>query len=120
MSVIAALSGASSVLSATKDLISTVRASHGTDKKTQKPQTTQNTQSDFEQQLNALVSQYIGQRDADKDGKVNATEFGSDRALFDRLDVNRDGKLEAMELRRVFTQPIQGVTAAQPQSSTSA
>lgn len=113
MSVIAALSGASSVLTATKDLISTVRASHGTEKKKQ------NTQTDFEQQLNALITRYIGQRDADKDGMVNAAEFGGDKALFDRLDVNRDGKLEAMELRRVFTQSTQVVPPVQTQPTAS-
>lgn len=113
MSVIAALTGASSVLTATKDLISTVRAGQGTERKKQ------NTQTDFEQQLNALITRYIGQRDADKDGMVNATEFGGDRALFDRLDVNRDGKLEATELRRVFTSSTQVASPVQTQSSTS-
>jgi Ca2+-binding EF-hand superfamily protein len=42
----------------------------------------------------ALITRY----DKDKDQKLSRAEFGVDKAVFDQLDRNRDGELDAQEL----------------------
>ncbi len=45
-----------------------------------------------------LAGVLLNRYDRDKDGKLSRTEWQMEKAAFDRLDANHDGRLDAMEL----------------------
>jgi Ca2+-binding EF-hand superfamily protein len=49
-----------------------------------------------------LARQVLTHYDKDKNGKLSRTEIGLDKALFDKLDANRDGQLDAKEFAGFF------------------
>jgi Ca2+-binding EF-hand superfamily protein len=55
-----------------------------------------NHQEPLKKQAAAIVAHY----DKDKDGSLSPNEIGFDKAMFDALDANNDGKLDANELAR--------------------
>src|SRR5204862_7488893 len=52
-----------------------------------------------------LARQLLARYDRDGDGKLSHAEIGLERVAFDRLDANRDGRLDAAELARFGTIP---------------
>jgi Ca2+-binding EF-hand superfamily protein len=52
-----------------------------------------------------LVRQLLKRYDKDKNGKLSQPEIGLGKALFDRLDANHDGELDANELANWPRQP---------------
>ncbi|HZY86324.1 MAG TPA: EF-hand domain-containing protein, partial [Gemmataceae bacterium] len=50
----------------------------------------------------ALAKQILTRYDKDKDGKLTPAESGLDKATFDALDTNKDGRLDARELAGFF------------------
>jgi Ca2+-binding EF-hand superfamily protein len=53
----------------------------------------------------ALVRQILGRYDKDKDGRLSRAEVAFDKDLFDKLDANHDGVLDAAELAVWAKQP---------------
>jgi Ca2+-binding EF-hand superfamily protein len=52
-----------------------------------------------------LAKQLIAHYDKNKDNKLSRDEVKFDRALFDELDTNKDGQLDAKELAKFFARP---------------
>lgn len=50
----------------------------------------------------AAARQVLALYDKDKNGKLSRTEIGLDKALFDRLDADRDGQLDGKEFAGFF------------------
>jgi Ca2+-binding EF-hand superfamily protein len=50
----------------------------------------------------SLAQQVVTRYDRNKDGKLGREEIGFDKALFDQLDANHDGLLDARELTAYF------------------
>jgi Ca2+-binding EF-hand superfamily protein len=48
----------------------------------------------------ALVRDILARYDKDKDGKLSRDEIGFPKAIFDKIDTNKDGKINALELQR--------------------
>jgi len=55
-----------------------------------------------EANVSGLGAQLLARYDRNKDGKLARSEIGFDRGLFDELDANKDGFLDAMELQAFF------------------
>lgn len=55
-------------------------------------------------QKGSAVSTFIQEKDADKDGFLNAVEFGGSDRAFAKLDVNGDGKLSQAEILATLPQ----------------
>jgi Ca2+-binding EF-hand superfamily protein len=52
--------------------------------------------------MDGMSRQVLAHYDKDKNGKLSQKEVGLDKPLFDKLDANRDGKLDAKEFAAFF------------------
>jgi Ca2+-binding EF-hand superfamily protein len=52
--------------------------------------------------VDGVAGQVLRHYDKDKNGKLSQAESGFDKPLFDQLDTNHDGQLDAKELARFF------------------
>jgi Ca2+-binding EF-hand superfamily protein len=52
--------------------------------------------------VDSVAGRVLSHYDKDKNGKLSRAEIGLEAALFDQLDKNRDGQLEAKEFARFF------------------
>ncbi|HEY7427141.1 MAG TPA: EF-hand domain-containing protein [Gemmataceae bacterium] len=52
--------------------------------------------------VDGAAKQVLGHYDKDKNGKLSRDEIGLDKVLFDRLDANHDGQLDAKEVAGFF------------------
>jgi len=62
------------------------------------------------EQKEAAVSRFIQTRDADKNGVLSAAELGADAQAFAKLDMDRDGQVNKLELMAA----MKPASAAQP------
>jgi len=58
----------------------------------------------FQSQLQSAVGRYVQQRDANRNGTVEASEFNGNTETFNKVDLNRDGKLSSTELVQHLSQ----------------
>lgn len=60
------------------------------------------TNAAFQEHLSKMVSELVKSKDIDANGTLSAVELGSDKALFDRIDLNHDGQLDGAELAQAI------------------
>ena len=65
-------------------------------------------QAAFQDQLSQAVARLIQEKDGDGDGKLSLKEFGGNKEVFARLDLDGDGRLDANEIKPMFAQQPDG------------